>query len=308
MTARKTAATIPSRADHLPFEHRVQAEFAMAAFATLKAGQVAYISVPITSGRRLYDYMDKNGFKTPAEAMADHDAFFEHVVKPNLAAGIAASETWDRKIDGIVLAPAEFEKRLRGNNIVNWGQDDFMGMWIRLIDEKITHMVMSDGWEYSNGAGEEYLQAALMQMGRGTRSDIKIVDVEGNDLTLGQGIALMAKAFIDVNKRGLRPRNMAETIGILLETEQRYNFEKQFGKSAEPHGGAVIANDTLPAYDRRDIVALGREVRAILDKHYPDIIPTLKKHASTDFTPGKALFRHEREKAEKAQAKVRVAR
>ncbi len=282
---------IPLRTDNLPQEHQIQAHFALAAFATLKAKAVGYVSVPITSGKRLYDYMEEKGYTHQDQAKKDHDAFFKHVVTPNLEAGIQASETWTRKLDGIILAPAEFEKRLRGENIANWGQDDFMGMWIRLINEKVTHMILVDGWEYSNGSGEEYLQAALMQMGRGERSDIAIIDAEGKEITPDKGIALLGKAFISLNSKGMRPRNMAETLAILLETEQRYDFERSFGRSAEPGGEKAGKYQDLPKYDRKEILAIGAEVREILAKNYQDIMPVLKSTSSHDFTPMNALFR-----------------
>lgn len=289
------------RTENLTDEHKLQSQFALAAFGTLKAREIAYISVPITSGRRLYDYMTEHGFKTADEAKRDHDAFFEHVVAPNLADGVRASNDWSEKIDGVVVAPAEFEKRLRSQKAITWGQDAFMGMWIPLIDEKITHMVMVDGWEYSNGSGEEYLQAVLMQMGRGRRSNIGITDDDGETLTLDKGIKLLADAFQDLHGRGLRPRNMAETLAILLEVEQRYNFERSFGRSAEPAGEKRDVQSSVPAYDRREILEAGREVRAIFARHYPDIMPVLKKTSSFDYSPINALFRKEGEAANQSR-------
>lgn len=266
------------RTEDLPPEHKLQAQFALAAFSTLKAREIAYISIPITSGKRLYDYMDKQGFKTQDEAKADHDAFFKHVVEPNLADGVKTSNAWAEKIDGTVVAPAEFEKKLRGQNAITWGQDAFMGMWIPLIEEKITHMVMVDGWEYSNGSGEEYLQAVLMQLGCGKRDNIKILDNDGQTLPLDKGITLLAHAFMDVHGRGLKPHNMAETLAILLEAEER-------------HASSGKKRGHLPAYDRKEILAVGKQLRDIFSQHYQDIMPVLEKTDSRDFSPINALFR-----------------
>jgi len=279
-----------SRTAFLLDEHRLQAQFALAAFSTLKAKEIAYVSVPITSGKRLYDYMAEHGFKTAEEAKADHEAFFKNVVAPNLSDGVKASDDWAGKIDGAIVAPAEFEKRLRGEDAITWGQDAFMSMWVPLIDEKITHMIMVDGWEYSNGSGEEYLQAALMQMGRGKRDNIKIFDDDGHVLTLDKGIGMMVDAFKGLHKRGLRPRNMAETVAILLEAEHRYNYESSFKKSAEPDRRRA-EKSSVPAYDRTAIKEARRELKAIFAEHYPDILPILDKTSSFDYSPGNALFR-----------------
>lgn len=296
MTVAKDMNTaVLSRAESLPDEQKLQAEFALAAFSTIKAKDVAYISVPITSGKRLYDYMSANGFATVEEAKADHDAFFRAVVAPNLAAGVAAGNVWSEKMDGAVVAPAEFEKRLRSQEDFNWGQDAFMSMWIPLIAEKITLMVMVDGWEYSNGSGEEYLQAALMQMGRAARSDIEIKDEHGKTLTLDQGIGRMADAFKDLTRRGIEARNMAETLALLLEAEHRYYIEKRFNHAAKNHGGYVHATTEL-AYNHEKVKAIRKELLPILQKNYPDIQPTLLRLPSSQYSPVNNIFPDKRKK------------
>ncbi len=283
------ATLIPQRTDSLPDAHKLQAQFALAAFATIKTKNLAYVSIPITSGKRLYDYMERSRFRSADEAKADHDAFFKNVVSPNFEAGLKASNEWAAKMNGAVIAPVEFEKHLRTHSQVTWGQDDFMGMWIPLIKEKITHMAMVDGWEYSNGSGEEYLQAALMQMGRAERSNITISDERGKPMRLDEGIKLLGDAFITLTERGIKPRNMAETLGILIEAEQRFYREQSIGRPEDARRAA--AKPSMPAYDHAAVVAIGEQVRDILRHDYPDILPTLQKVSSYDFSPLNALFR-----------------
>jgi hypothetical protein len=237
--------------------------------------------------------MEEKGFRTVDDAKADHAAFFKNVMTPNFAAGLAVSNAWAEKLDGAVVAPVEFEKHLRSHEAINWGQDDFMGMWIPLIKEKITRMVMIDGWEYSNGSGEEYLQAALMQMGRGERSNIAITDIRGAPINLDKGIELLADAFIHVTERGIKARNMAETLAIVLEAEQRFHTEQATGSQAEPRGTTrhkTTAPSALP-YDHDKVAGIACKVRGILAQSYPDILPALKKVSSFDFSPMNALFR-----------------
>lgn len=285
-------AVISQRTDDLPDAHKLQAQFALAAFATIKTKKLAYVSIPITSGRRLYDYMEANGFKTSAEAKADHAAFFKNVVSPNFDAGLSTSKIWAEKLDGAVIAPVEFEKHLRTQSMIDWDQDDFMGMWIPLIDQKITQMVMIDGWEFSNGSGEEYLQAALMQMGRAKRSNIEITDERGKPLPLDAGIKLLANGFIELTEKGIKARNMAETVALLLEAEERFHRERMTGHAAEPPGTPVrkVTKPSVPSYDRTAVAAVAGEVRGILARDYPDILPTLAKISSYDFSPINKLF------------------
>lgn len=293
------AEQILERTTNLTKEHKLQAQFALAAFATIKAKNVTYVSVPITSGPRLYEFMDKHGFKTMAEARADHDEFLKEVIEPNMAQGVKGSDYWAEKLHGTVIAPAEFDGRLyRQWGKVDWTPDDFMGMWVPLIDEKVTNMAMLDGWQYSNGCGEEYLTATLIQMGRRGRSNITVMDAEeGRPIPLDEGIGLMAAAFKDVLSRGIQPRNMAETLAILLEAEKRFYIEKTEGYVAEPAAtspGAVkprTAKPSMPDYDHVKIRAIATEVEPLIAKYFPDVLPKLKRTSSYDFSPVNAIFR-----------------
>lgn len=290
--------TIFERNAKLPKENLLQAQFALAAFATIKAKNITYVSVPITSGPRLYDFMDRHGFKTMAEARADHALFLKEVIEPNMAKGVEGSEVWREKLHGTVIAPAEFDGRLyRAWGKVHWNADDFMGMWVPLIDEKVTNMALLDGWQYSNGCGEEYLQAVLIQMGRRDRNNMTIMDAEeGRAMPLHEGIKLMADAFKDVLGRGIRPTNMAETLGILIEAERRFHVEKMGGHLIEPEAvspGASKAKTapSLPAYDHEMVAAIAREINPLLDQYFPHVRRLLAETSSYDFSPMNAVFR-----------------
>jgi hypothetical protein len=283
----------------VPDENKLQAQFALAAFATIKARDVTYVSVPITSGPQLYQFMDTHGFRSQDEAKQDRALFLRDVIEPNMARGVAGAKAWAEK-GGAVVAPAEFDGalyRAYGTG-VHWGPNDFMGMWVPLIDEKITNMAMMKGWEYSNGCGEEYLQAVLMQMGRRERSNITIVNGEsGKPIPLDEGIALMAHAFEDILSRGILPRNMAETLGILLEAEDRFYRERTAGFVPEPAAvspGAVRPHTTapsLPSHDHARVRAIAEEVAPLLRQFFPDVTGVLRATSSYDFSPVNAIFK-----------------
>lgn len=299
---------INERTVDLPPEHLLQAQFALAAFNTIKARNVTYVSVPITSGPRLYAFMDKHGFKTQDEAKQDRATFLRDVIEPNMAAGIEGSAAWTERLPGsAVIAPAEFDGALyrAWGTGVHWGPNDFMGMWVPLIDEKVTNMAMLNGWEYSNGCGEEYLQAVLMQMGRRPRSNITIMDGEdARPILLDEGISLMANAFKDIMSRNIRPRNMAETLGLLLQAEERFHREKTTGTLLEPAGVSPNAHaprktvPRLPNYDHEKVRAVAAEIEPLLEKYFPDVLEKLKKTSSYDFSPINAIFREAAKKPE----------
>lgn len=306
MTGNPATRAIPQRTDDLPDEHKLQVQFALGAFGCVMAKNVMYISVPVTSGKRLYDYMDAKGFKTPEEAKKDRAEFFRNVIQPNIEEGVQLSQDWAKKIDGAVIAPAEFEK-CRGLKGTKWGQDAFMGMWLGVIDDKVTTMVMTDGWQYSDGAGEEYLQAVLMKMGRRGRNDIEILDARGSPLTLEQGVQLLSDAFNDLHARGLNPRNMAATLSRLIEAEYRYSVEQDYGQSAEPSPASYSVYPNMPAYDRAPIVANAKALRKVFAEHYADIEETVRKHSSFDYSPINALFRKQEKLPENVGLNVEKA-
>ena len=241
---------------------KIQIQCALDAFNTVKAKKIVYVSTPITSGKRLYDYMDANGYKTLQDVRGDREAFFQHVVSPNIEKSERVSSALSKQVDGVVIAPTAFENGRHSQKLEAWGQHEFMSMWLSLIDQKVTNLVMLDGWQYSNGSGEEYLWAAMMQMGFAARSDIEIVDEQGTMLNLDKGIKLLYDAFTDVHSRGLKPKNMAETLAALIESEQCY-----FNKSHSDH-----TRTHMPAYDRTEIKTIADELHMIFAKDYPELL------------------------------------
>jgi len=184
------------------------------------------------------------------------------VILPNVETSERVAGILSQRIDGVVIAPTAFENGTHSKKMPLWGQSEFMSMWLSLIDQKITNLVMLDGWQYSNGSSEEYLLAVVMQMGFAARSDIQIADEQGDLLNLDQGVKLLFEAFTDVHCRGLKPKNMAETLAALLEAEQCY-FEQ------------CIADPTrayLPVYDRTEIKTIADEFQVICQRDYPEIL------------------------------------
>jgi hypothetical protein len=87
------------------------------------------------------------------------------------------------------------------------------------MEEKVTHIVMLDGWQYSNGASEEFLQAVRMQNGLSVRTEMIIMDARGEVLTADQGIELIVAALEDIHRRGLRADALEKTLDSLVEIQ-----------------------------------------------------------------------------------------
>jgi len=196
-------------------ERMLQIKSALAAFGSIKAKRIVYISSPITSGKRLYDYMDAHGYRTIEEAKNDWDQFFRSVMLPNIEEGAKTSTLLAGQIDGVVIAPTSFENQ----KVRTWGQNEFMSMWLSVIEEKVTEIVMLDGWQYSNGSSEEYLWAVLMQHGLTSRTNIEIVDAKGDKITLEQGREYLSDALVDMQRRGIKATVTEEVLSILSNLE-----------------------------------------------------------------------------------------
>lgn len=126
-----------------------------------RRGHLAYVSMPITSGKRYFDVLTKHGAKSQEElaAKAGKDALYEQVIKPNVTEGVEYADRLGMKQqDLLFIAPSVFEaKKWR------WSQDAYMSMWYRVLGEMVGNHFMMDGWEYSTGGVKEVLFSLFMQ-------------------------------------------------------------------------------------------------------------------------------------------------
>ncbi len=133
---------------------------AFRSFRGNRRGHIAYVSMPITSGKRLFDVFEKENVRSVDELAVKYgkDALFELVIKPNVAEGIALANSLGRREDLLFVAPSVFEaKKWR------WSQDAYMSLWYRVIGEMAGKLVVSDGWEYSTGGVEEVMFALFLR-------------------------------------------------------------------------------------------------------------------------------------------------
>ncbi len=121
---------------------------------------IAYVGMPITTGKRYYDVLDAHGVKTLEElgSKIGPRAISELIIKPNLKEGIAFADTLGVQKNLLFIAPSVFEGKPQ-----RWTQYAYMALWYRVIGELAgSHFVM-DGWEYSTGGLKEVLFSMFMQ-------------------------------------------------------------------------------------------------------------------------------------------------
>lgn len=164
------------------------------AFRSFKAKEITYVSTPITSGGKLYEAVKKSG-KPLKEFTADKGRMYAEVIAPNIAlAETVGDGLIENGFSTTVISPATFEAKQLG-----WTQDQYMALWLRVINEKVTRVAMVDGWEYSNGGIEELVEAFLMASGHRSRTNIDVVDERGAPITAAEAFERITEAMYDLN-------------------------------------------------------------------------------------------------------------
>jgi hypothetical protein len=148
---------------------RDNVEVALSAYLSIQA-DLAYASMPITSGKRLYDALLRHDAKDVVELKAKvPDALLQEVIRPNMAESMAFVAQVRQREKLTVVAPAVFEAREQ-----RWGQHEYMLLWLQVLGRKVARIHMLDGWEYSNGGAEEYVYGMMMRFRfQGERDDVR---------------------------------------------------------------------------------------------------------------------------------------
>jgi hypothetical protein len=122
--------------------------------------RVIYVSTPITTGRRYYDW------RRTVAGLSEADPNFEalhqrNVEDPNRASAHELVLALRRTVGPTVIDPTALD-------VVGWEQEDYHNFWVWLVEGYIGTVVFNDGWEYSTGCAREY--AAAVRAGATTLS------------------------------------------------------------------------------------------------------------------------------------------
>jgi len=110
-----------------------------------------YVSMPITSGKYYYQLLLEHP-NIPKEMLGNLSRAHNYIV------GLEFMETLKEALAHPIILPADLY-------YPSWVQEHYQALWLGLIAEKCTEMRMTDGWEYSNGAVEEYTHAVQLGLG-----------------------------------------------------------------------------------------------------------------------------------------------
>lgn len=190
------------------------------------SGELAYISVPITSGKFLYELKLRHPLM---RKKAQINAAIEH----NYRMGWDFVKDLQQRRDCPILYPADMVPVHQ-----QWEQAHFQALWLSIIAEKCTEVHMSEGWEYSNGGSEEFTHVIQLQLGiprhesliffntkekeeteRERMRSIKTYDHQGNPLTLDDGIRAIEGSLSWIKNQGFEAKTLENCLQLLRWTD-----------------------------------------------------------------------------------------
>jgi hypothetical protein len=228
------------------------------AYDSVLCADFTYVSTPITSGAILYAALEEAGLSTLEELRLDKDRFYNQVILPNIKAAESVASAM-LNLGGAVIAPAVFEAKA-----LSWGQDEYMGLWLDTIERKATRIAMVDGWEYSNGGCEEYLQALLMQAGRRDRNNIQIADARGEPISHLKALQLILAAIDNLTNLSFTPTTLARVFHRCILVHAMVANESDYGICTDRCGKTsfTVSQHYNQALDERYMMIHGlRELR-----------------------------------------------
>ena len=122
------------------------------------SGNLAYVSVPITSGIFLYNLrLERPLMKKEVQV--------KMAIEHNYRTGWDLVDEIRNRRDCPILYPADLIPVHQ-----EWEQAHFQALWLSIIAEKCTELHMSEGWEYSNGGSEEFVHVWQLKLGLDRKS------------------------------------------------------------------------------------------------------------------------------------------
>jgi hypothetical protein len=204
----------------LSSDRQANIEIVSSAYASVFADK-AYLTMPVTTGRRYYDVLDRYGVKTVAELEQKlPGALRNEIILPNIEEGmiLAAKIQCEQNEDALVV-PGVFEARKQ-----RWSQEEYMVLWLRFITDSAQSLYLTEGWEYSNGGAIEFTRALAKQyrfVGTLTHFDswsiraMVIYDHAGNEVEVVGAAAKLVEAICDLTTRGFDTATLRRELGLI---------------------------------------------------------------------------------------------
>lgn len=161
------------------------------------SSRVAYLSGPITTGRRFIDWWRGDGHALAAGSEEYRAALRERVIAPNEDALKLTAELLRARNAQPVIEPASLF-------VGHWSQTDYLELWERFITDHASRILLMDGWEFSAGCASEFCRAHL--------DGVPTARIDGTPVVARDGIAAIRRALAEVEALDPLPAYLAKTL------------------------------------------------------------------------------------------------
>ncbi len=187
-------------------ENPKEVELVLSAYRAIYS-PFSYFSHAVTTGVRFYQVLKRHGVKSRQEL--NPDIVEKEIIRPNMEEAREKSGLLAAKTCFPIVVPGDFEEAT-----ANWPQEYSMQFWFAVIDEKVKEIYMMDGWEYSNGAVQEFTRGIENRV---KSSSINVYNEKGNILSLEEGIEKLDEAIYELENNGFSIPILKECSGKLCD-------------------------------------------------------------------------------------------
>jgi hypothetical protein len=189
--------------------HEREVEALLNILASVIVGRSAvYVSAPITSGRRLAQWLASRNVEFDPSHPESYAEFQREVLEPNCEHAQDIISNLRKKFPNVVIDPTALK------DIEGWTQNDYRDLWGKVIEQYAKTVVFIDGWQYSNGCSYEFLvsyQSASDQCPLVLNENLK-------PLTLEQGLILIRAAINELKEAELPTEFLERVVEQLAST------------------------------------------------------------------------------------------
>lgn len=164
--------------------------------------RVAYLSGPITTGRRFLDWWQQEGAALGEGTRGFAVGLRAHVIKPNEEQLRAVADELRTRIEEPVIEPASLF-------ISHWSQHDYLELWEQFITDHASRILLIDGWEFSAGCATEFCRAQL--------DGVRTERVDGTPVVASDGIAAIRRVLEEVRALDPAPTYLVHTLEGTVE-------------------------------------------------------------------------------------------
>lgn len=188
--------------------------------------ELAYLSVPITSSKFLYELQLNHPLMLKREMV-------KRAIEHNYHVGCQLVKDLKTRLACPVIYPADFVPVHQ-----QWEQNYFQALWLNIIAELCTEVHMCEGWEYSNGGSEEFTHTMQLKLGlpkhhdllffntknsegadRDRMKNITVYDHRGHVISLQNGARTIENSLSWLRDHGFNAKRLENCLDLLRWTD-----------------------------------------------------------------------------------------